>query len=464
LEVYVHVEATPDGIATAAQALGGKVFRADELGEMVEGKIVDAMQAVAARHTMDSLHENRGKYVEDIASLVADSMAHNGLAIESVSLKRLDQTPFHALDENNAFNAVGMRRLAEIIATNKKQRAEIETDADVSVRQSQLEAVKRRLVIEQEEEEAQIAQRNAIDTRKAESRAEISEREAQAERRAEQARIGREQEVRRAEIERDRALRRLDVEARLATELRVRDNAIELARKQAEEALALAEAEQARATEVLAREATETEKERAAAERVRSISNVRAREQTEVDAARTRSESSTIIARARAESEASNLRTEAMKAQMLAESEGRSAIIEAENNLANEVIRMKLDMHKLDRLPELVGQMMKPVEKIDSIRINQVSGFGNTGGNGAGAPDKPLVNQAVDSILGMALQLPALKRLGEEIGINVGDGLEGIAAAADGSGGQPENANRQGAQPGRQDSETNDNEQENDTT
>lgn len=458
LEVYVHVDPTPDGIATAAQALGGKVFRPDELGEMVEGKIVDAMQAVAARHTMDSLHENRGKYVQDIAALVVDSMAHNGLTIESVSLKRLDQTPFNVLDENNAFNAVGMRRLAEIIATNKKQRAEIETDADVSVRQSQLEAVKRRLLIEQEEEEAQINQRNAIETAKAHSRADVSEREAHAERREEQARIAREQDVRASEIARDRELRRLDVEAKLSTELRLRDNAIELAKKQAEEALALAEAEQARATEILAREATETEKERASAERVRAVAKIRAKEQTEVDAERTRSETGTIIDRARAENEARGLKTAAMKAEMLAESEGRAAIIAAENTLNDEIIGMKLDMHKLDRMPELVGQMMKPVEKIDSIRINQVSGFGNTGGGTGGAGEKPLVNQAVDSILGMALQMPALKRLGEEIGINIGDGIEGIAAAVDDTGkrgrderGTPERGNT-------------DNNQENDPT
>lgn len=89
LEAYLHVDPTPDGIATAAQVLGGKVFRADELAELVEGRVVDAIQAVAARHTMDSLHENRGKYVHDIAELVGVSLAHNGLAVESVSLSTL---------------------------------------------------------------------------------------------------------------------------------------------------------------------------------------------------------------------------------------------------------------------------------------------------------------------------------------------------------------------------------------
>ena len=37
--------------------------------------------------------------------------------------------------------------------------------------------------------------------------------------------------------------------------------------------------------------------------------------------------------------------------------------------------------------------------------------------------DKPVVNQALDSILDMAVQLPALKKIGEELGVSVEDGL-----------------------------------------
>src|SRR5262249_57962071 len=89
--------------------------------------------------------------------------SQNGILLDSVSLTRLDQSAFSAFDENNAFNAVGMRKLAEIIAVNKKKRAEIEADADTSVRQTQLDATKRRLVLSMEEEQAQITQRLEIE-------------------------------------------------------------------------------------------------------------------------------------------------------------------------------------------------------------------------------------------------------------------------------------------------------------
>jgi len=82
-----------------------------------------------------------------------------------------------------------------------------------------------------------------------------------------------------------------------------------------------------------------------------------------------------------------------------------------------------------------MSHMMKPIEKIDSIRINHVSGFGAT--NGAGGPGpggsvdggagKPPVTQVMDSILGMALQLPALKSIGDQIGVDLSGSIDAAA-------------------------------------
>jgi flotillin len=74
-------------------------------------------------------------------------------------------------------------------------------------------------------------------------------------------------------------------------------------------------------------------------------------------------------------------------------------------------------------MPEIVAQMMKPAEKIESIRIHHVSGLngapglaGANGGDSADAVARPPINQVLDSILGMAVQLPALKSIGDSIG------------------------------------------------
>jgi flotillin len=126
VEFYVSVNATNDGISRSAQTLGSRTFDIDALREMIEGKLVDGLRAVAARLTMDELHENRAEFVQQVQNAVSEDLLKNGLELESVSLTALDQTPFEALDENNAFNAVGMRKLAEVIATSKKERAQID--------------------------------------------------------------------------------------------------------------------------------------------------------------------------------------------------------------------------------------------------------------------------------------------------------------------------------------------------
>ena len=158
LEFYLRVQPTVDGVATAAQAIGSKSLSAEGVRNLLEGRFIDAIQATAAGLTMDSLHDRRGEFVRTIGESVRVNLAHSGLQLESVSLTRMDQAAFAALDDNNAFNAVGLRKLAEIIATSKKKRAEIEADADVSVRQTQLEAIKQRLDLTRQEEQAQIAQ------------------------------------------------------------------------------------------------------------------------------------------------------------------------------------------------------------------------------------------------------------------------------------------------------------------
>ncbi len=429
-EFYVRVQPTADGVATAAQALAGKSFRAAELAETLEGKLVDALLAVAARYTMDELQDKRGEFSREVSDMLKDNLASNGLVLESVSMTRIDQTPFHALDENNAFNALGMRRLAEIIAVNKKERAAIEADAEVSVRQSHLDATKRKLVIEQEEEQATIDQQRHIETTRALSQAEVAEQQAAAELRREHARITREREVRTNEIERDRTLRALDVEATLATEKAVSDKAIALAAKKAEEARAIAKAEAARAEEAAAKEAVETAREKAMAEREKQLALIRASEQADVDNVRVKSETGTILAMAQAEAKAMTDRAKAAKDRLIAEAEGTAAMVKSENAQSPELIRMKLDMARIQALPDMVGRMLKPAEKIESIRINNITGFGPAASNGSGdggGGGGSSVNQVVDGVLSMALQLPAVKKLGEEVGINIGDGLRGLS-------------------------------------
>jgi uncharacterized membrane protein YqiK len=426
LEFYVRVQPTVDGVATAAQAIGARSLNPEGIRNLLEGRFIDALQAVAAAQTMDTLHEKRGEFVRHVADQLRENLGQNGMLLDSVSLTRLDQAPFAALDENNAFNAVGMRQLAEIIATNKKQRTQIEAEAEIAVRQTQLDATKRRLSLQQQEEQAQISQRLEIEKTKAGADAEAAKAREDGMIAAESARILREREIKATDLARQRDLRKLEIDTQLNSEMHKVDSSIRLAGKHAEEAKAQAAAERARADVVLAQEYVQTERERAMADRSHEIALKRVQEEGAVESAKAETQADVVIKRAQADSQAVRTRAEAERLRLLAESEGAKAKIAAENSRTEGLMKLELERYRLDKLPEIVSQMMKPAEKIESIRIHQVSGLGaapGASGASADAGNRPPVNQVMDSILGMALQLPALKSIGESIGYDFSSAL-----------------------------------------
>ncbi len=454
VEFYVSVMATVEGIARAAQTLGDRTFDVDQLREMIEGKLIDGLRAVAAQMTMDGLHENRADFVQEVQNAVSEDLLKNGLSLESVSLTALDQTPFEALDENNAFNAVGMRKLAEVIAQSKKERAQIDADADVSVRRAAMEAQRQKLLIEQDEAKARIEQEQEVQTMQAAQEAEIAARSEDSMRETERARIAREESIRSAEIAREQKIREAEIakerllrEAEIAKERELevaeQERQIIIAQKSEEESRARASADLARAEAKKATESVATAQQVAEAERTKQIVLIEAAREAERQAtairlaAQAEKEAAADRAEARreeaqAEADALNIRAEAKKNDMLAEAEGKRAIVEAENVLSAELIQMKVDMARLEAMPGIVAEMVKPAEKIDSIKIHQVGGIGAgpVNGGGAGGGDKPVVNQALDSIMGMAVQMPALKKLGEELGMSMDNGVSGVVNGA----------------------------------
>lgn len=439
VEFYVSVNATEDGISRAAQTLGDRTFHVEQLREMIEGKLVDGLRAVAAQMTMDELHENRASFVQEVQNAISEDLLKNGLELEAVSLTALDQTPFESLDENNAFNAVGMQKLAAVIATSRKQRAEITAEADVSVAQSEMEAEKRKYQIEREQKQAEIKQVEEIQTLQAEQEAQIARNQEASDRAKNEARIEREKAVRAAEIERERTIREAEIAKERELEVADQERQIIVARKSEEESQARASADNARAQAKKASEAIETARAVAEAERVKQIALIEAAKeaerqatairlaaQAEKDAASDRAAAK--LEEAQADASAVTVRAEAKRTDLLATAEGQKAIANSENELSAEIVAMKVRLAQLEAMPAIIAEMVKPAEKIDSIKIHQVTGMGGAGGSDNTSSGGTPVNQALDSVLGMALQMPAMQALGKELGISLENGLSGVAA------------------------------------
>ncbi|MCO6406563.1 flotillin family protein [Hoeflea alexandrii] len=429
MEFELRVEPTAEGIATAAQVLGMRIARGgDAIREVVGGALINAMQDAAARRNLADIHLDRSGYTAEVTQAVAEHAARLGLAMVSTSLVSVDQSDLSQLNESNAFNAQGMRRLAEMVAEQRKARIKVETETEIAIRESRLAQHQKQLELQRAEQEAEIAQQEHLKRMQSEARARSDQAEAQAEFATEQARIEKTQRVKAAQVANDEALRRAEMAAVLALEETRIENEVQLAKRRIEEASTKAAEEDARAQVLLAAERVQVQKERAIVEREQEISNLRQKKDLALEDARVQSDVGTMLAKAKAEAEVARSLAETEQRRMEAEAAGRHALNQAENTLSESVIRMRLEERKLDRLPEIMTQMMKPVEKIDSIRINQISGMGSGGASGGGNGVDNAFGAAMDQILGMAVRLPAMKQMGEEIGLDFDANLAGRTA------------------------------------
>jgi len=427
MEFELRVAPDDAGIATAAQALGHRIARSgDVFAEVLGGSLVNAVQSAAANRSLSDIHLNRAEFTSEVSALVSDRAQQIGLALVSTSLIAVDQSDLSQRDENNAFNASGMRRLAELVAEERKARIEIETTTEVAVRERMLTQHKRQIELKSAEREAEIAQQEHISRLEADAESRSAQAQAEARSASEAVRIEQERETKSAQVANDQALREAEMEAlRRLEEVKIA-NDIKLTRARTKEAEAKVEEEDARALVILAAERVQVQKERAVAEREREIAQLKQKRDIELEDAKVKSDVSTLLARAQADASVRTANAHADKTAMEAEAAGRAALNTAENTLSDAVIRMRLEERKLDKMPEIMTQMMKPVEKIDSIRINQIGGLGGT--NGAGEGVDGAFGAAMDQILGMAVRLPAMKQMGEEIGLDFDPNLAGRTA------------------------------------
>ncbi|MBY0422379.1 MAG: hypothetical protein K2Q06_08755, partial [Parvularculaceae bacterium] len=294
-EFFVRVQPTGESIANAAQTLGRRTMRPDDLKDLVEGKFVDALRAVAAEMAMEELHEQRVNFVQKVQAAVSEDILKNGLELETVSLTGLDQTNREYFNPNNAFDAEGLTKLTQAIEERRKTRNDIEQETEVLVRRKNLEAEQQKLAIARDQEYARLDQEREIAVRTAELNAQIEREKADREREAQQAKILAQQQVRESDIASARIVAEREIAKQLAVEAAAVDKArqialaeqtrdIAVAQKSREKSEADSAADAARAVAAKAAEEVVTARDTAVAEREKEIQLIEARKAAEQQA------------------------------------------------------------------------------------------------------------------------------------------------------------------------------------
>jgi len=400
-DFYLRVAPNVEGISMAAQTLGTRTMRVEELKKLMESKFVDVLRAVAAEMTMTEMHEQRSDFVQKVQQSVMNDLDKNGLELESVSLTGFDQTDLQYFNKNNAFDAEGRALLARIIEQKRKETNDIEQENRILIEQRNLLADKQSLDIEQDKLDAELSQQQAIEMRKAQQQAEIikqqelreqEEREAEIskQRAIEAAEIEKSKQIEAQEIEKVKTLEQSRIQQQRDIEVSMQEKQIAVAQKSEEESAARAKAAEAEKNKVEKEEAVITAKQVAQAHRSKEIEVIDAKKEAEREAVAitvqaqagkqaAEDNAHAILIEAKATADALKLKAEANEKVYAVEAEGKRVQYAADNLLSTEQVELQKSLAILNVLPELIANAVKPLENIEGIKILQ--GYGPHNGN-----------------------------------------------------------------------------------
>lgn len=441
-DFYLRVAPNSEGISMAAQTLGTRTMRVEELKVLMESKFVDVLRAVAAEMTMIEMHEQRAEFVQKVQQNVMNDLEKNGLELESVSLTGFDQTELQFFNENNAFDAEGRARLTNIIEKKRKETNDIEQENRILIEQRNLEAEKLSLTIQKEKEEALLVQQQALEFKRVEQQAEIVKQREKGEQEERQAEISKQRTIELAEIEKAKQIEAQEIEklktleqARIQQqkdiEVSEQDKRIAIAQKSEEESAARAKAADAEKSKVEKEEAVITAKEVATANRCKEIEIIDAKKEAEREAVgitvqaeagkqAAQDKAEAVLIEARANADAKKLQAEADEKVLAVEAEGKRALYAADNSLNSEQIELQKSLAILRVLPEIVANSVKPLENIEGIKILQgYSNVGSTSGAGAvsNANSGGLAEQITSAALNYRANAPMVDAMIRDLGL-----------------------------------------------
>jgi flotillin len=431
-EFYIRVEPNEDDVKKAARTIGIDEGHAStdairtKAQELLEPKLIGAIRAVAAQNEFLALHLNREHFAQEVSNALREDLGRNGFTLESVTITELTQTPLSELRSDDIFGASGRETVTNTVveknvAVRRKLQEEAERSAEIAREQEINVAQQTRMMREgkaKEEEaavKAELAQREAIETRDLQRQANIAVERSRKEQTEQAAAIGKQKVVEAAQVDKERSIEAALVDKQITLTLKAKESAEAEAQKAA--AVALKEkADQ----EVL------TVGRVAEAERQRRVSIVDAQRQAEQHKIAADVEAYRKKVEAQAAAEAAEL--QALSITKLAEANREAGLKEAEvlreknaaaNSKSTEILVQETALTLLQYAPTIVRELVKPAEKIGEIKVLQVGGAlgGGAGpaGNGFGPSSFPLLGGALGpvakSIFEASALLPVLKEV-----------------------------------------------------
>ncbi len=348
-----------------------------------------------------------------------------GLAIERERINRQRAQEELEVDRRRAIEVAEQER--SIVLSRKSVEV---TAADVEAKRAEIvartEVERERVVADQRVDAARIERERSLQALEIAKRQAFEEAEIVSGEEVERARIATERGLNEARVVLERDLRRLTIEKDKTVELAEIGKAIEIAAKTKERSAAITEAEGARAKAVLAEEQAFTIREREIAERRKTVDLISAARDAERErlrlTAKAEAEKEAAVSfgearrlEAHADADAQVIRAEAAAQHYRVEAEGQRRANAAENLLSDAARASRTRRAIIDKIEGIVRESVRPMEKIENIKIVHVEGLGSNGG-GDGRR-KNVTDEVIDSALRYRVQGPMIDSLMKEIGI-----------------------------------------------
>lgn len=349
-----------------------------------------------------------------------------GLAIERERINRQREQEQLEVERKRAIEVAEQER-AIVLSRKSVEVTQADVDAKRAEIVSRADVERERVTAEQRVEAARIERERALQALEIAKRQAFEEAEIVSGEEVERARIATERGLNEARTIRDRDLQKLAIEKDRAVEIAEIEKAIEVAAKSKERSQAVTEAEAARAKALLAEEQAFTVREREIAERRKVVDLIMAardaeRERLRITAkAAAEQEAATSFGEARrieahADADAQVIRAEAAAQHYKVEAEGQRRANEAENLLSDAARASRTRRAIIEKIEGIVRESVKPMEKIENIKIVHVEGLGN-GGGGSDGGRRNVTDEVIDSALRYRVQGPMIDSLMKDIGI-----------------------------------------------
>ncbi len=475
---FVCINASQQDVLTAAARLSqqGKITAID-IKNALEKRADDAIRAAAKTKSLAEIDSDKLGFAQEVLNLIEPDLKKVGLTLNNIAISEVEESDTY--DENNFFDAQGVRLRTETIQRSIQQKREVELTTQITMQQKELDTEKEARKLAQDNESDKLTRQLEIEAERAQREREIEESRARELASIQRNKILQDRSVEEEEIRRKLALQQSQIDADIDlddrnTRLKIaqtqkqqevetaeilRQQAIESARLQAQIEIAegerlariaqedtiiaitnkkrdslLADAQRAQAEEAVlsASQMEQAEREQRLAlihaEQEAQQRNISERNVIEIDAFRRKRQAEIAQEAAQTEAESIRILAQAGRDRDLAEAEGIQAKLAAQNTISNATLTAQLIEsiwpELVKRLPETLQALAPQPGVLGDARIYTFAGGNNGSANGMGDINKLLFSTSGLEILTTLLDE---KRLGSLIN-QVGSLLQGNSA------------------------------------